>query len=117
MATQLDDLNEAQMRARLAEIKSNMFVARHEGLLHRIEVRRAILREQAAAALAAGKLTQADIDGLDTKIETFRQSLASLKAAGGTSTKASRAPVRVAYRALRDGLVAAREKAGLATPR
>ena len=117
MATQMDEMPEAQIRARLAEIKHSMFVAREEGLLLRFEARRALLRAQAAAALAAGKLTQADIDGVRGKFETFKQSIASLKAAGGTSTKEARSTVSAAYRELRDALRSAREKAGVAKPK
>ena len=113
MATQLENLTEDQIRARLAEIKHDMFVNQAEGRLLRIEARRALMRTQAARALAAGKLSQGDIDSVRAKADNFQRSVAAFKAAGGTSTKDSRSPVTNAYLDFRDTLKATRQKAGV----
>src|SRR5262245_46435277 len=103
---------EDQIRQRLAELKHQMYLGKREGQLLRLELRTDLLRARARQALAEGRLTQADIDGVRQAWETFKSSLASLKAAAGISTKEQRAAVTTAWNDLSGALRAARRKAG-----
>jgi len=107
-------MNEAEIKQKLTDLKHQMYVAKREGQMLRIELRTHLLRQKASEALAAGLITEADIQDVRAKWEAFKQEVASLKAAGASSTKEARAACTAAWNDLRTALRAARVKAGLA---
>lgn len=110
-------MSEAEIKERLEALKHQMYLAKREGQMLRLELRTSLLRERAREALAAGLITEADIQSVRSKWEAFKQEVASLKAAGANSTKESRAACNAAWKELRSALRAAREKAGLVAAR
>ena len=108
---------EAEIKQQLEEVKHNAWMAKREGQLLRLELRRELLQAQAQAALAAGKLTQQDIDNARAKYAAAKQEFEKVKSAGGISTRMTRTPANAAFRELREVVVAAREKAGVRGPR
>lgn len=103
-------MTEAEIKQRLEVIKHQMYMAKREGQVLRLELRLDLIRERARAALAAGVITEADITNARAKWETFKSEVAALKAAGDSATKKERAACTAAWNDLRDTLRAAREK-------
>jgi hypothetical protein len=106
-------MTEAEIREHLEQVKHHMYMEKCESWLVRLELRTRLLGEQAREAIAAGTLTDADVTLVRSKWEAFKGEFAALKAAGGTSTKASRAGCTHAWDELRTLLRATRERAGL----
>ena len=109
--------SEAEIKQRLEQIKHNAWMAKREGQLLRLEARRDLLRAQAEQAVASGKLSEQDVEGVRAKYAAAQQEFQKVKSAGGISTRASRTAANTAFQALRAGLLAAREKAGLTKPK
>ena len=109
-------MTETEIKQRLEEIKHQMYLAKRESQILRLELRTNLLREQAQKAVAAGKITEADVQNVRSKWNTFKQEVGALKAAG-TSTKASRAACTAAWDDLSSTLRSTREKAGVAAAR
>ena len=107
-------MNTAEIKQKLTDLKHQMYVAKREGQMLRVELRTHLLRQQASEALAAGLLTEADIESVRAKWEAFKQEVASLKAGSAASTKEARAACTAAWNDLRVSLREARVKAGLA---
>ena len=105
---------EQEIRQRLDQLKHEMYLAKREGQLLRLELRIDLMRERAREAIASGKITEQDVRDVHDKRIAFGNRLRELKAAGDQSTKESRAHVTEAWNELMAALQAAREKAGVA---
>jgi hypothetical protein len=105
---------EQEIRDRLEELKHQMYVAKREGQLLRMELRIDLMRQKAREAVAEGRLTEDDIREVRDRHAAFSNRLRELKAAPGHSTRDGRAAVTEAWEDLQESLRAKREKAGLA---